>query len=206
MTDAALVRSFLTGFQPGQRHCYKACRATFNSLKEGQQVSDDDLEDIFHIAFETLWDYIDNGIIFAEGSGVKMRTSDGGIYPLDDLTGAYFAGLFRDKLIEFCEAHRRIIPAGDPPSEQLPAADTPGEPDIDAEKERLTLIAINSLPRSCVEILTKFYGESKTLREILEERPENISYDGLKTRKSKCLTALKTKIITLFKAHGFTCP
>lgn len=207
-TDALYVRAFGCGNERLQRECYLACRETFASHPPKMQASDDDLKDIFHESFEILWNNIDKGIVYVEGSGVKARNRHGETSTVKDLTGAYFSGIIRHKYLEYCRDKGRIIPV-----EKEIADDESREPrveesddDIELAKERLTVRALNSLARSCIDILTKFYHESKSLEDILAERPENNSYDGLKTRKSKCLKNLKEKIITSFKAHGLTCP
>ena len=74
--------------------------------------------------------------------------------------------------------------------------------DPDVEKDRIVSQCLLSLPKSCLEILTMFYYEKKSLEQILEERPENNSYDGLKSRKSKCMTNLKKRITESFAKAG----
>ncbi|MCM1163748.1 MAG: hypothetical protein NC339_05815 [Muribaculaceae bacterium] len=207
-TDAAYVRAFLCGNDKLQAACYAACRRTFDRISRYLQASLDDLEDVYHESFEALWNAIDSGIIFVEGSGVKIRGIDPPQRPLNDLTGAYFAGIVRNKYLEFCRAHDRIVKIDEAEfpvsTETQPYEDV--DEDIDSFKDRLTMMALNSMSRSCIEILTKFYHEGKSLSQILAERPENQSYDGLKTRKTKCLKNLKEKIITIFKANGLTPP
>ncbi len=183
------------------------CRKTFGAVSAKFQASSDDLKDIFHESFETLWSNISSGIVFVEGTGVKARGRDGTVRPVDDLTGAYFSGIVRNRFLEFCRTKGRIATlSGDfPGTDGEPSSEDPDD-DIEGIKERLTMRSLNSLARSCIEILTKFYHESKSLDEILAERPENTSYDGLKSRKAKCLKTLKEKIITSFKANGLSCP
>lgn len=207
-SDAILVRAFTSGNKRLQAICYRKCRATFDKISRYFKASEQDLDDLFHESFEALWSSIDSGAIFVEGSGVKALRSDGITNPINDLTGAYFAGIVRFKFLEYCRRHDRIAVFDDkalPEAVDLPPDETIDD-DIDTIKDRLTLISLNSLAKSCIEILTKFYHESKSLQEILAERPENNSYDGLKSQKAKCLKTLKEKIIILFKAHGLTPP
>lgn len=206
--DAVYVRAFSCGNERMQRECYRACRDTFSRIKGNLPAPEADRNDIFHESFEIMWGYIDSGRIFVEGAGVKLQHHDGSSTAVTDLTGAYFAGIVKNKFLEYCRQHNRIVPL---PEEFLPeiATDPPGsitDDDIETLKDRLTRESLSSLAKSCVEILTKFYHESKSLTQILSERPENSSYDGLKTRKTKCLKTLKEKIITSFQAHGLTCP
>lgn len=205
--DSLYVRAFVCGNERLQRDCYMECRKTFGVVSAKFQASSDDLKDIFHESFETLWSNISSGIVFVEGTGVKARGRDSTVRPVDDLTGAYFSGIVRNRFLEFCRTKGRIATlSGDfPGTDGEPSSEDPDD-DIEGIKERLTMRSLNSLARSCIEILTKFYHESKSLDEILAERPENTSYDGLKSRKAKCLKTLKEKIITSFKANGLSCP
>ena len=51
------------------------------------------------------------------------------------------------------------------------------------------------MPPRCKEILTMFYYDNMSLDEIIEARGEkNISKNGLKVGKYKCMEALKDKI------------
>lgn len=207
-TDADFVRAFRSGNEKLQALCYDSCRLTFEKISKYLQASSNDLEDVFHESFEALWNAIDSGVIFVEGSGVKVKCLTPPHRAVNDLTGAYFSGIARNKYLEFCRSHDRIVKLDEadfPVSVETIAYEDVDE-DIDAYKDRLTMLALNSLAHSCIEILTKFYHEGKSLRQILEERPGNYSYDGLKTRKNKCLNLLKEKIITIFKANGLTPP
>ena len=70
------------------------------------------------------------------------------------------------------------------------------------EKDRIVSQCLLALPKSCLEILTLFYYERKSLEEILAARPENNTYNGLKTRKSKCISNLKKHITKSFAKAG----
>lgn len=206
MSGTIMVRGIAAGDTSCVRRCYEECRRTFEDVTEGLKVTPDDLKDIFHESFEILWARIDNGTITAEGSGVKVRKKDGSATPVPDLTGTYFIAILSNKILEFCRRNNRMVPLEGMifEEEEDMTADI-GEDNPTQLRNRLTMIALNSLPKSCIDILTKFYHDCMTLQQILAERP-NSSYDGLKTRKNKCLKRLKEQILTLFKAHGLPCP
>ena len=76
----------------------------------------------------------------------------------------------------------------------------------DVTRARIVGQCVRTMPRRCVEILTMFYYERKTLDEILEARMQNSSYDGLKTSKYKCVKKLKTRIREAFSLAGLRLP
>ncbi len=207
MSGTVMVRGIVAGDTACVRRCYEECRDTFRRSVRGLKVTPDDLKDIFHESFEILWSRIDNGTINVEGSGLRVRRKDGTTAPVADLTGTYFNGIVRNKILEFCRRNNRMVPLeGLMADEEEDVTAYTGDDDPRQLKDRLTLVALNTLPHSCIDILTKFYHDCMTLQQILAERPENSSYDGLKTRKTKCLKRLKEQILTLFKAHGLPCP
>ncbi len=206
--DADLVRSFHTGDLRLQQICYRQCRETFSRMFRDAGPFSPMLDELMHESFEILWIRMECGSITTTDSGVLVRHADGILEPIHDLTGSFFAGIVRNRFRAYCT--RRSIRS----PEHLEIAEVmlreiPTEENDEAaetQKSILVLEALNSLPPSCVEILTMFYNEHKSLGEILEARKENRSYNGLKTRKKKCLDNLKERIIKSFKAHGLTCP
>jgi hypothetical protein len=75
-----------------------------------------------------------------------------------------------------------------------------GEP-VDVEmsdrESRMQVIddELAKMSQRCREILTLFYVKKMSLEQILMNRSENTSKDGLKTSKSKCLKQLKTNVV-----------
>lgn len=62
-------------------------------------------------------------------------------------------------------------------------------------RERIVADCVFELPPRCKEILTMFYYDGMSLDEILRARGEkNISKNGLKTGKYKCMEYLKSKV------------
>lgn len=69
----------------------------------------------------------------------------------------------------------------------------------DILRERTVYSCVLELPPRCKEILTMFYYDGLSLDEIMEERGEkNISKNGLKTAKYKCMENLKAKVKNSF--------
>ena len=77
---------------------------------------------------------------------------------------------------------------------------------VDESAETLQEQIVNScvldLPRLCKEILTMFYYKGMSLDEIIVARGEkNISKNGLKTGKYKCMEYLKAKVKDTFRQY-----
>ena len=208
VSDSALVRGFITGNRRMQQLCYVKCRETFRRMFSDTGPFTTMLDELLHESFEVLWIRMERGSIVPTPAGVRLRHADGSLEPVADLTGAFFAGIVRMRFRSYCSRKKLMIPAHPAITEAMLREIPTEENDEDTETQKSILIleALNSLPPSCVEILTMYYHEEKSLTEILEARSANKSYNGLKTRKKKCLDNLKERIIKSFKAHGLNCP
>jgi len=208
VSDSALVRGFITGNRRLQQLCYRKCRETFLRIFSNAGAFTPMLDELLHESFEVLWIRMEQGSIIPTPAGVQVRHADGSLEPVSDLTGAFFAGIVRMRFRAYCSRKSLMVPDSAAIAEAMLKEIPTEENDEAAETQKSILIyeALNSLPPSCVEILTMYYHEEKSLSEILEARSANSSYNGLKTRKKKCLDTLKERIIQSFKANGLTCP
>lgn len=69
------------------------------------------------------------------------------------------------------------------------------EEDETEEKIRIVDECIQTMSPNCIEIITLFYHQQKSLDEILQIRNEkNSSKDGLKTAKNKCMVTLRQRV------------
>lgn len=77
-----------------------------------------------------------------------------------------------------------------------------GEESAETLREQIVNSCILELPPRCKEILTMFYYQGMTLDEIIIARGEkNISKNGLKTGKYKCMESLKAKVRDTFSKY-----
>lgn len=202
--DAEVVAAYRAGDKRLQQAWYERCRRSFatGTARYGG-ISDLDREDLFQDSFIVLWEKMESGQVYVDESGAVMRISPSGTVPVHGLM-AYFMRIVRNKYLELFRSRNINV--------ELDEAVTPAGGDIFAElywdedpevvKDRIVTSCLMSMPHSCLDILTKFYYQKKTLEQILEERPENTSYDGLKSRKSKCLANLKKRISEQFAKAG----
>lgn len=69
-------------------------------------------------------------------------------------------------------------------------------------QEQIVNSSILELPPRCKEILTMFYYKGMSLDEIIVARGEkNVSKNGLKTGKYKCMETLKAKVKDAFRLY-----
>lgn len=202
-TDWQIVRAYQTGDKYVQQVWYEVCRRQFRIGASGYgALSDYDREDLFQDSFIILWEKMETRQLHLNGSCV-FAVSKRGDNQVPDLLG-YFMRIVKNKYLEMLRGGKYVLPV----NETVTASDADifdelyWDEDPEVEKDRIVSRCLLSLPKSCLEILTMFFYEKKSLEQILAERPENSSYDGLKSRKSKCMTNLKKRITESFAKAG----
>ncbi|MGN0223086.1 MAG: RNA polymerase sigma factor [Muribaculaceae bacterium] len=203
-TDAEVVIGYQSGDKRVMQWWYTRCVEAFRRGTAGYGgISYDEREDLLQDSFVLLWEKFESGQVYVDAAGAVKAHGRTGIVDVTDLT-AYFMRIVKNKYLEMLRDGRHVIPM----NEQITADETEVlmelyfDNDVEVEKDRIVSQCLLSLPKSCVEILTLFYYERKTLDEILALRPENSSYDGLKSRKAKCMANLKERITQTFKKVG----
>ena len=73
---------------------------------------------------------------------------------------------------------------------------------VSASRHLVVCNSIMDLPARCRQILTMFYYDGMDLDEILEALGHDGSYNGLKTRKHKCMQSLKDRVTWFFRELG----
>ena len=116
---------------------------------------------------------------------------------------AYWVGIVANKCKEEVRFNARFtFLSEDDAAEPLPEVD-----ETEAQlKERIISDCVAQMPPRCRQIITLFYYEHKTLDEILAlrtaEKGERLSYNGLKTGKTKCMKQLMANIRKRFQEAG----
>lgn len=202
-TDIQIVEAYQTGNKKVQQFWYDKCRSQFGKGTSNYGgLTDYDREDLFQDSFIILWEKMESNQIYVHDSAVHV-VSKNGESVIPDLLG-YFMRIVKNKYLEMFHSGKYVMPLNDvvTSSNEDFFAELYWDEDPNVEKDRIVSKCLLSLPKSCIEILTKFYYEKKSLEQIFEERPENSSYDGLKSRKSKCMANLKKKITESFAKVG----
>lgn len=202
-SDVQIVEAYQTSNKRIQQFWYDKCKDQFGkgTSKYGG-LSEYDRADLFEDSFIILWEKMESRQVYILEERVHALSKKGdSIIP--DLLG-YFMRIVKNKYLEMLHSGKYVVTVNEAVTSsnedffnELYWDDNP-----EVEKDRIVSGCLLSLPKSCLEILTKFFYENKTLEQILEERNENTSYDGLKTRKSKCMSNLKKRISESFIKAG----
>ncbi len=202
-TDIQIVEAYQNGDKKIQQFWYDKCRSQFGKGTSNYGgLTDYDRDDLFQDSFIILWEKMESHQIYLLNGTVHVKSKKGdSIIP--DMLG-YFMRIVKNKYLEMFHGGKYVIPINEvvTSSDDNFFEELYWDEDPDVEKDRIVSQCLLSLPKSCLEILTMFYYEKKSLEQILEERPENNSYDGLKSRKSKCMTNLKKRITESFAKAG----
>lgn len=202
-TDIQIVEAYQNGDKKIQQFWYDKCRSQFGKGTSNYGgLTDYDREDLFQDSFIILWEKMESHQVYIL-DGMVHVTSKKGDSIIPDMLG-YFMRIVKNKYLEMFHSGKYVIPINEvvTSSDDNFFEELYWDEDPDVEKDRIVSQCLLSLPKSCLEILTMFYYEKKSLEQILEERPENNSYDGLKSRKSKCMTNLKKRITESFAKAG----
>lgn len=202
-SDIQIVEAYKSGDKKIQQFWYDKCRSQFGKGTSNYGgLTDYDRDDLFQDSFIILWEKMESHQLYIHDGCVHV-TSKKGDNVVPDLLG-YFMRIVKNKYLEMFHSGKYVIPINEviTSSNDDFFEELYWDEDPDVEKDRIVSKCLLSLPKSCLEILTMFYYEKKSLEQILEERPENSSYDGLKSRKSKCMTNLKKRITESFAKAG----
>lgn len=202
-TDIQIVEAYQSGDKKIQQFWYDKCRSQFGKGTSNYGgLTDYDRDDLFQDSFIILWEKMESHQIYLIDGTVHVTSKKGDVI-IPDMLG-YFMRIVKNKYLEMFHSGKYIIPINEvvTSSNDDFYEELYWDEDPDVEKDRIVSQCLLSLPKSCLEILTMFYYEKKSLEQILEERPENNSYDGLKSHKSKCMTNLKKRITESFAKAG----
>ncbi len=201
-SDIRCVEGIRDGCEDIQKHLYLRCRSQFD-LKTSRYefIREAEKQDLFQDSFVILWEKIENQQIFVEDGKVYAWKRDGrSVVP--DLIG-YFMRIVKNLYHEMLREKGRILEIID---ELDDASVLWWSDDNDIHRRMIITQAVLLLPPSCKEIVMMFYYQGLSLNEIVEEREENKSYDGVKNEKSKCLRNLRERILARCADEGVEVP
>lgn len=201
-SDIRCVEGIRDGREDIQKHLYLRCRKQFD-LKTSRYefISDAEKQDLFQDSFVILWEKIENQQIFVE-DGKVYAWKRGGRGEVPDLIG-YFMRIVKNLYHEMLREKGRILEIIDDLDD---ASILWWSDDNDIHRRMIITQAVLLLPPSCKEIVMMFYYQGLSLNEIVEEREENKSYDGVKNEKSKCLRNLRERILAKCADEGVEVP
>lgn len=189
----------ITGLQchnPKVEKCFFDASHQYFDIHFNQLFFDkDSKQEIFQTAIIKLWTEIENKTITII-DGEICRKQKNGSYCVMSATLTTFMMAFAKN--EFRELLRN---RNDDEFDDI-ADLSNGSMDIvdeafDENENKIQIIddCILSMSPNCIEIITMFYYQKKSLDEIMKLRGEhNSSKDGLKTAKNKCMVTLRKRV------------
>lgn len=202
-SDCRCVEGVLAGKEEAQKRLFRQCHDRFDRhAAHFEHLTETERKDLFQDAFVILWEKIGNGQIFTNDGKVYAIRRSGEATEIPDL-GGYFLRIAQNLYHEVLRAKGKILLI-------VGELDDDGvlwwADDKDTMQKMIIKQSVMLLAPRCREILTMFYYHDMTLEEIQTERPENKSYNGVKSAKSKCMAILRARILDKFAEAGIKVP
>ncbi len=193
--EARLIAGMYAKSKREQQELYAYCFDYFYANYRGVFfANDEDAAEIFQNTFIAFWENIEKRKLYEEDGIVIGKDGK----PLSGSILTYFMGIARIKYLEWTREH----PSYSDPDTEIGKKIKEKGFDLQqyinmlydsSDNVMLEIIAdiISHMSPRCNEILTKFYYEQKDLDSIMHDIPSIESKDALKTKKHKCLEALR---------------
>lgn len=196
-TDMEVVNGLQQRERRVEEWFYRTAKRYFDAHFNEVFFDQDQKQEIFQIAFLKLWTEIQNGKITLINDAMCRQQRNGEYLPMHCKLTTF--------LFTFAKNEYREIVRNTHLTSTEKALDTieygevmaafVDEEDMDALKSRIVDECIQTMSPGCLELLTLFYYENKSLDEILQLRKDkNSSKDGLKTAKNKCMNTLRSRV------------
>ena len=204
-TDAEYVLLIQDKHDKAMEEFYHLAKRYFKNSFHSVFSRMDLMDDIFQQSFVKLWTEIETRKIFVGESDELFRYDRNGnirkltcslnTFLIDIAKNDYRSWLRNDHLTledDFESfAHMKEV-----------TSVAWGDESVETLREQIVNSCVLELPPRCKEILTMFYYQGMTLDEIIIARGEkNISKNGLKTSKYKCMESLKAKVRDTFSRY-----
>lgn len=187
---------------------YASCKRYFTDKFDDVFFDLDRKQEVFQEAFIRLWTQIDDRTIRVADGVIQRQRSDGSYQPMTCSLTTFLMAIAKNEYREIVrdnkeEYYAEFFDDAENAEVEIPAwAD---EEDAEEQKNRIVSECISQMLSRCLDILTLFYYEGKSLDEILLIRSDkNTSKDGLKTAKNKCMNTLKERILVQFNRFHLT--
>lgn len=206
ISDSEVVRGLQNRDRRTEEWFYKSANGYFSNHFNDIFFDKDRKQEIFQSSFLKLWSEICDGRIRVVDGIIVRRQKNDTYAPMTCALTTFLMAFARNEFRELIRSNR----LEDSYSELLDNMGTAemidipfdGEEDVEEQKRRIVDECIEQLPPRCVEVLTLFYYQGKSLDEILKIRQEhNSSKNGLKTAKNKCMNTLRERITIEFAKY-----
>ena len=200
--EARLVAGMADKKRRTQYELYAYCSDYFWDNYRGVFFAEENAAaEILQNTFIAFWENIERKKIYVE-DGIVMGKDN---KPLNGSILTYFMSIARNKYLEITreQSDRANI---DKEIVRLVRDELFNSDEYDSmiydsgENRKIEIMAdvLSKMPTRCYQILTKFYYEEKKLDAILNEIPSITSYDAIKTRKNKCMKALRDSVLKIY--------
>lgn len=200
LSDTEIIEGLQDNDKKIENVFYLSCRNYFAERRSGifafEQSGAKEPQDIFQESFLKLWQEIQARRIFIRDNFAWRIDKNGVGRKMSASLKTYLMAIAKYKNYE--NIREEEIYVDEPPVFREVVTDDSDE----NLKSWIVTQCVNNLPARCKEILTLFYYENKSLDEIRSIRKENLSKDGLKSGKSKCMKTLKERITTEFEHYN----
>ena len=200
-TDLEVVEGLQSRDRAMEEWFYHKARRYFDDSFNEVFFDKDRKQEIFQAAFLKLWMEMDNRRIRVADGRVCRLQGDGTCRPMTCALTTFLMAFAKTEYRELVRSMKE-----DPYAELYDDASraetmvTAFDEDEEEMRNRIVDECIQTMSPTCIEILTLFYYQQKSLDEILEIRHEhNASKNGLKTAKNKCMNTLRERVTERLK-------
>lgn len=184
---------------------YNDCKKYFNSTYTSLFSRNDIKEDIFQQSFVKLWTEIETGKIFLDNEDIFRYDKYGNLRCLRCSLKTFLLNIAKNDYHDWLRHENYELENDFDSFAYMMEVRSAVRPDESSESLQEQIIAncVFELPPRCKDILTMFYYDGKSLDEIMLARGEkNLSKNGLKTGKYKCMEMLKSRVKDMYKHHN----
>lgn len=178
---------------------YKSAKRYFEAHFNEVFFDKDKKQEIFQTAFLKLWTEIQNEKITLYHGTICRQQRNGEYQPMTCRLTTFLMTFSKNEYREMVRTEHLVlvddwIDKSDMTSATVVTFEQ--EEDVETQKNRIVDDCLQMMSPRCVELLTWFYYENKSLDEIMNLRKDGTySKDGLKTAKNKCMTKLRLKVM-----------
>ncbi len=153
----------------------------------------DSKREVFQTSIIKLWTEIENKTITVIDNKICRKQKAGSYHPMTASITTFLMVFAKNEFRELLRNH-----TDDNFDDVMSRIDaTAATENVNDEDDKIQIIdeCILTMSPNCIEIITMFYYQKKTLDEIMAIRGEqNSSKDGLKTAKNKCMVTLRKRV------------
>lgn len=206
LLDYEIVREIQSRNERITESFYYDCRKYFMLSYRAVFKREDIKDDIFQQSFVKLWTEIETGRMFLNEQGeIYRKDKRGNIRVLTCSLKTFLIDIAKNDYREWLRNDRLSLQDELESFAHMAEVRSAVQPEESTEtlQEQIVASCVLDLPPRCKEILTMFYYYNMSLDDILVARGEkNVSKNGLKTGKHKCMESLKSKVKEMYNSYN----